>query len=948
MNGTGNEKGAALLKAVAAGDPAAVPALLAGMDDGERRSCLPALREIERGWKDGSGSWDFGVARALSLAGAGCHSGVAACAAWLGRDSPGVFRGDLGLLREVLEVRTPEFRGGLAERVASAPEVPGALYGLVVGLAASAGRPVPVTQAMAVAWVDAVWSAMTDANGARWVTYHAGGAVGERPVDRPMLSWLRQDPMTPVWAPLLLEGPGVADRLGWESVVGRDPLVEWDATFARLAVEGVLNRAVLVDAAVDGLAHARPPAPDVRFRLALLKALDPTGQEHAARVGAWTRVAAEGPSPVAGLAQETLRGLWDEGGMGLDALRELSGWVLARPEKKLVRAQLSWIDKALAREPEAAGELLPVAADAFAFPDTTLQERAVRVAGRHLKHADEATRTALGTAAAALGPGVTPLAARLLGCPEPPDAGAGPDSDLGGSSGPPSGAGAGARQEGSGGRVPRRDALPPVPDASPIPAPVADLSEFAAGFAAAVIADVRGAGRSMRFGRISARETAGTDDPASFAWALDGLMRFAHRDRKALAEALEDVARRYREDFPHPASVPTDPTVTLLVPMVAAMGRVTPEQVRRAHAAREDERCVDARLCAAWHDWVFEVAERLAGDPVPLLLATPTRASGELEAEELLERLRTLREHGARAGRADLGLALLRLRHPAAPEAARAEALALGTPEGERLAAWLAAGPLPPWTAERERRAVPSWRGTAAELTVIVSPGRADLAGLLPELPRLGAEYEPSKPYRFRCSRVPAHWVTMLPGQPEAVAAHLVPALAEAASGDEEQPVTRLLPLLAQAPGPTGAATRLALAHGLGVRRAPDRLAVVDALLTLASRGRLDASGLGADLAGLIARGEVGPARVAAALETAATGAPVTVWSVLSSALPPLLAVGTPSRGLAALLAVAAECAEHGGVRAGMPGLAELAARRGSSRTVVEARRLHRALGAGA
>jgi hypothetical protein len=141
------------------------------------------------------------------------------------------------------------------------------------------------------------------------------------------------------------------------------------------------------------------------------------------------------------------------------------------------------------------------------------------------------------------------------------------------------------------------------------------------------------------------------------------------------------------------------------------------------------------------------------------------------------------------------------------------------------------------------------------------------------------------------------------------------------------------------------------VAYGLGARHPEDRLAAVDALLTLATRGQLVPEQMGAALGRLVRGGAVKPLRLAESARTAAaTGANSTLWGVLRHVLPVLLADlaaedwARPRRGLGDLLAVAAACAERSGARGDMPYLAPTAARRGSSRLVAEARRLHTAL----
>ncbi|MEU1163848.1 hypothetical protein ABZ372_25730, partial [Streptomyces sp. NPDC005921] len=153
--------------------------------------------------------------------------------------------------------------------------------------------------------------------------------------------------------------------------------------------------------------------------------------------------------------------------------------------------------------------------------------------------------------------------------------------------------------------------------------------------------------------------------------------------------------------------------------------------------------------------------------------------------------------------------------------------------------------------------------------------------------------------------------------------------------------------------GPAGESTLLCLAYGLGARHPEDRLAAVDALLVLAARGQLDAERLGADLGQLVRRGAVKPLRLAESARTAAaTGANTTIWEMLRHTLPVQLAdlatagttVPASARGLGELLSVAAECAERSGARGVLPHLSQAAARRGSSRLVVQARRLREAL----
>lgn len=197
------------------------------------------------------------------------------------------------------------------------------------------------------------------------------------------------------------------------------------------------------------------------------------------------------------------------------------------------------------------------------------------------------------------------------------------------------------------------------------------------------------------------------------------------------------------------------------------------------------------------------------------------------------------------------------------------------------------------------------------------------------------------------------HWLALLPEQRELVAVRMLRELSAVAVHDTRGDAA-ILPRLAESGGEAGEAVHLSVAYGLGARHPEDRLAAVDALLVLAARGQLDAARLGADLGQLVRRGAVKPSRlVESARAAAATGANAATWGMLRHTLPILLAdlatgrAAAPPRGLADLLAVAAECAERTGAREDVPHLARAADRRGSSRLVTQARRLRSALAEG-
>src|SRR5262249_21311604 len=79
------------------------------------------------------------------------------------------------------------------------------------------------------------------------------------------------------------------------------------------------------------------------------------------------------------------------------------------------------------------------------------------------------------------------------------------------------------------------------------------------------------------------------------------------------------------------------------------------------------------------------------GNPIPGLLAAPTRAPGHVDAVGLVDRMAAIEAAGATPWPWDLAQALLRVPEPTDPEAV-ARAATLVSPAGQRIAAALASG----------------------------------------------------------------------------------------------------------------------------------------------------------------------------------------------------------------------------------------------------------------
>ncbi|MET9802880.1 DUF6493 family protein [Streptomyces sp. NPDC006368] len=884
-----------LLEAVREGRRDDVPALVKALDGAGRRAALAELKELRkelRGW-----DWDRwqqrrAMSRALLVAGAGCHTGAAAAAAWIGaRDLRDWERLPVDMLLDLLADREPGWLGDVAHRLAGRPATAEQDYPLIHELVRRSGCPVPVTDGYVYGWVDAA--------------AHGG-----------ILPFLRTDPHVRVLVPRLFVTAEPAATLSWRPD-------DWQAALVTLAAEGVVDRGELVDACVARLLRGGKPGA-VRFFLDLLRRLDLSAAEERTRTADWMGMAADGPSTVAGHAQGVLARLVESGELSARQLAEVSGPVLFRTEKKLVRAQLVLLGKALRRGgADVAAELLPAVTEAFGHEDTEVRERALKLVGRHLSAVDEGTRARLAEEAAALGPAQRAAAAGVFGDALP--------------------------EEGE--AEPYEEVLPPVPG-SRRTAPVAgSLPELVEDVAALLKAG---------------------DDAIGVERALDGLVRFAYRDRAALAEALLPLVTDlwwYRRDTGIMQYLqPVDTLVGALV------GKVTTGQLHAALGTRVHG-CVHRTLDRVLAVRAQEAALSVLKAPVPFLLAAPTWHTGAVDPGELVERLRAYRSLGAEPMEIDFAQALLRVRR-SGPEAAGAAeaAVLLGTREGERLARWLTAPePLAPALrheaeeeGEVEGRDRPADRGLWARARAL--PRRIVL---MPREQRVIRREFPSA-FRFLADAQTAtgrgcfhwvggdrHWTAVLPEDREALASWLLPITVGAT--DEVRGGTWFLSPLAEAGGEAGPALHRALATGLGARHAEDRLVAVDALLVLAARGDLDAARLGRDLGELVRLGTVKPNRLADSVRTAAaTGAYATTWAVLAGALPGLLAGGEPVRGLGEILAVAADCVERcgaaigtpdaaglsAGVTGAIPGLDTLASRRGSSQLVVQAHRLAKALGA--
>jgi hypothetical protein len=274
----------------------------------------------------------------------------------------------------------------------------------------------------------------------------------------------------------------------------------------------------------------------------------------------------------------------------------------------------------------------------------------------------------------------------------------------------------------------------------------------------------------------------------------------------------------------------------------------------------------------------------------------------------------------------------------------------LASPAGQQLADWLTAGgptdpvteivtvPVPPPDRPWQRR--PDDAPTE-HLVARLLPNNATYDPVVDSM----LEYDPTGSGR-KFTHSQKLWPVVLPSHREVVAANLLPHLADGPTTICGNLAASALPALADCSGPCDDAVALALAYTLGSTRSEERVAALDAALTLNSTGDLDGARVGGFLRTLLTCRNVKLTRVTLALtDLADAGATAATWPAVSALLAAVLPTPKPPPGTPDLLALASRVAAAQAARGTVTGLAEVAARTGTSRLATEARRLARVLG---
>ncbi|WP_431907731.1 hypothetical protein [Nonomuraea jabiensis] len=301
-------------------------------------------------------SWDetipgvfAGFGMSLRIVGAGTIAGPAAAATWLGRRefAPqwAAPQDPADLVRVILS-RPAGWRADVVGRLARRVRTSGdALLPLVLALLRACGGVPAEHDPLVVGWLSA-------------------------PV-------VEDDPLLGPLLPRIFEAQGVGRALREERL---EPAPSpWLSRMRELLASGQVSRGELLDGCVSRFLRGGD-AVDLRFFVRLHTLIDPAPQEAAARARDYLRLLPSAPGTVAELALTQVR---RTGPHDPAEVAEAIGALTFRPETKLARAGLSWLEEEVRQAPGRAADLAPALTTAFAHASYEVQGRAAALALRH-------------------------------------------------------------------------------------------------------------------------------------------------------------------------------------------------------------------------------------------------------------------------------------------------------------------------------------------------------------------------------------------------------------------------------------------------------------------------------------------------------------------------------------------------------------------------------------
>jgi hypothetical protein len=175
---------------------------------------------------------------------------------------------------------------------------------------------------------------------------------------------------------------------GYE-IDANDQLFAAPATFrlaAGIAVQqGIVSRGDVLDGSLRRLLRGGRPGV-LGSHLSFWTWLDPTDQEISERASVALSLLSSPNGTVARTFLAALRQASDAGLLDVDLAVEAAAVAVARPEKNVVKSTVGWLDALAAAHPDRVGQIAGIVMAASGALSADLQERAVKLIGKHATH----------------------------------------------------------------------------------------------------------------------------------------------------------------------------------------------------------------------------------------------------------------------------------------------------------------------------------------------------------------------------------------------------------------------------------------------------------------------------------------------------------------------------------------------------------------------------------
>ncbi|MFF5229791.1 DUF6493 family protein [Dactylosporangium sp. NPDC000521] len=354
------------------------PDLLPMLQKGNFAATVEALRDLDEphraelgrklvALRGDAGTWfNPQQATAYAVAAVGCASTAAKAVTVIARRGwPWSPIQPQPVLRAAADRGVP-WLGELATRLAAKlPRDGGSLppWRLVADLVVATGVPVPTSERFVDGWLLSLQ-----------VTEH----------DKAMLDKLRSSPFTDVLLPHAFERDQIAFTVGRHDPASGKWITLPGILFAVAALveEGRFPRADILDRCLDALLASRPKSVLHAF-VSFHDELAPTEAEVAERTTIYLKLLTDAMGSVATMAQKALKTAEAAGTLELESLLDASRTVLTRSEKGLVKAQLIWLEKLAKRHPARIAEFAEVFAVAADHPDVQTRDRSAAFLAKH-------------------------------------------------------------------------------------------------------------------------------------------------------------------------------------------------------------------------------------------------------------------------------------------------------------------------------------------------------------------------------------------------------------------------------------------------------------------------------------------------------------------------------------------------------------------------------------